>query len=97
MEEIKYLFPAQTAGSGFVNDPMTFLLPVEADLTQIPLSLQGDVSCTLLPGDLCAVSVKTSVDTSSFSYRTHFHSDMYFVKELLCSHTLSFIVHLELD
>lgn len=29
------------------------------------------------------------------SYKSHFHGHMYFVKESLCSHTFSFIVHRE--
>lgn len=32
-----------------------------------------------------------------FRYRAHHHGHMYFAKVFLCRHTLSFIVHLELE
>lgn len=44
---------------------------------------------------LCCRGGSTS-DSRPFSYRIQPHGHMYFVKELLCSHTLSFIVQLEL-
>lgn len=57
--------------------------------------LREDVTCTLWPADLYAQS-ETTLDSKPFSYRTHPHGHVYFIKEFLCSHTLSFIVHLEL-
>lgn len=40
---------------------------------------------------------ETILDSTSFSYKTHLHGHMDFVKEFLSSHTLNFIVHLELE
>lgn len=40
---------------------------------------------------------ETTLGSRSFSYRTHLQDHMALVKEFLCSHTGSFIVHLELE
>lgn len=40
---------------------------------------------------------ETTIDSKPFSYKIHPHSQMYYIKESLCSHALSFTMHLELD
>ena len=37
---------------------------------------------------------KTTLDSRSFSPRTYHHGHMYFAKDFLCSHTLSFIIYM---
>lgn len=60
--------------------------------------LRGDVTWTIYPADLYAVS-ETTLDPGLLSSGNHLHGHMYFEKEFLCSHShaLSFIVHLGLE
>lgn len=58
--------------------------------------LRADVTCTSWPADFRYRS-ETILDSIDYRYRSHPYGHMYFVTEFLCSHTLSFIVHLELD
>ena len=44
---------------------------------------------------LCYQS-ETALESGIFSYKSYPHGHRYFVKELLCIHTLNFIVHMEL-
>lgn len=53
----------------------------------------------LLRGDItCFYGLLTStLDSRPFSYKTHpHHGHMYFVKEFLSGHTLSFVVRLDM-
>lgn len=103
---------------GIVNDLVTFLLSVAADVTYhllhnqtspkslrmlIPGSclsrplpiLRRELTCASQPAGLYAILIREH--TRPFSCRIHPHGHVCVVKEFLCSHSLSFTVHLELE
>lgn len=47
--------------------------------------------------DFVASRSETTPDPRPLSCRTHLYGHMFFAKEFLCSHTLNFTVHLELE
>lgn len=77
--------------------PQTFIFRSLSLSGVIDPILRGDVTCTLQAAVLSALLVRDHTRSRSLSYRTHLHSHMYFAKEFLSNHSLSFIVYLELE
>lgn len=91
-------------GVGFVNDMVTMLLSVEADLIQILHNAHSRLFLPISYSSLAEMSysfmdvwplyywTQTTFDSQLFSYKTSLHSHLYPVKDFLCSHILSFLL-----